>query len=96
MLKYKTVWNSDLDSSVSWNSRTIRSNKSIKRNRTINDPSLYNGEINHDRTPEEPTIQKFNTREESAEYFNSVLKDKLYNSSEFSGRGPTAIYIKRK
>ena len=60
----------------------------------MNDPSLYNGEIeHHGRNLEEPTIQKFNTREEGVEYFSPALKDKLYTSSGFSGRGPTAKYI---
>jgi len=30
-LKYETLWNSETDSSVSWNSRTIKSNSNIKR-----------------------------------------------------------------
>ena len=63
ILKYEALWNSEFDSSVSWNSRTIRSNSNANGNRTMNDPDLYNGEIKHHyRNLEEPTIQKFNTR----------------------------------
>ena len=50
---------------MSWNSRTIRSTSSTQRNKTINDPGYYNGDIKHDKTFKEPTISKSKTREEA-------------------------------
>ena len=93
LFDYETLWSSEFDSSVCWNSRTIRSNSSIKGNRAINGPMYYNGDIKHHGNLEERTIHKVNTREEGVAYFNTELQDKLQKSSGFSGRGPTAKSI---